>query len=205
VAPAIASLLLVHGSGSGPEVFADWPRHFDGIDVDTVDLHAGLVIARASMRNYAAAVAGRANLLPAPRAVCGWSMGGLAAMMAAEQAGVERLVVLEPSAPAETRGVHDDVALEEGIFDPVAMYGPAPAGVLVRVDSQLARAERQRGISVPALPCPTLVVYGDEFPGERGHAIAERYGADERHLPGLDHVGLVLDQRPPSAISDWLA
>jgi pimeloyl-ACP methyl ester carboxylesterase len=201
----VASLLLVHGAGSGPEIFAGWRRHFADVDVDAVDLHAGLVVARASMRNYAAAVVGRANLLPAPRAICGWSMGGLAAMMAAELAGAQRLVMLEPSAPAETQGVHDDVELEEETFDPVEIYGPAPDGVLMRPDSKLARAERKRGISVPELPCPALVIYGDEFPGERGRAIAEWYGAKERHLAGLDHVGLVLDERPPVAVSEWLA
>ena len=202
--PQVASLLLVHGAGSGPRVFEGWPGHFPGLDVDAVDLHAGLVVARASMRNYAAAVAGRANLLPAPRAICGWSMGGLAAMMTADLAGAARLVLLEPSAPAEVLGVHDDVAPAEGTFDPVAVYGPGPEGVGTRPESTLARGERRRGISVPELPCPALVVYGDEYPDERGRAIAAQYGAAERHFPGLDHVGLVLDPSVPAAVSDWL-
>jgi pimeloyl-ACP methyl ester carboxylesterase len=204
VPPQIASLLLVHGAGSGPQVFEHWPGHFAGLDVDAVDLQGGLVVARASMRNYAAAVAGRANLLPAPRAVCGWSMGGLAAMMAAEISGAARLVLLEPSAPAEVLGVHDDAAAVEGTFDPIEVYGLLPGGLRTRPESTLARAERKRGISVPELPCPALIVYGDEYPDERGRSIATQYGADERHFPGLDHVGLVLDERVPAAIRDWL-
>jgi hypothetical protein len=48
---------------------------------------------------------------------------------------------------------------------------------------------------VPELPCPALVVYGDEFAEERGHALAARYGAEERAFPGLDHWDLVLDER----------
>ena len=203
--PHVASLLLVHGSGTDPEVFDHWPRHFDGMDVDRVDLQAGLVVARASMRNYAAAVAGRANLLPAPRAICGWSMGGLASMMAAELAGAERLILLEPSAPAETQGVRDEIELEEGTFDPADVYGPLPEDVRTRPDSKLARTERKRGVSVPALPCPTLVVHGDEFPGERGRAIAVHYGTEDCSFPGLDHVGLVLHERVPPAVAEWLA
>ena len=64
-----------------------------------------------------------------------------------------------------------------------------------RPESSLARAERKRGISIPSLPCPALVAYGDEFAEERGHALAAHYGAEELHLPGLDHWGLVLDER----------
>jgi pimeloyl-ACP methyl ester carboxylesterase len=201
---AIASLLLVHGAGSGPQVFERWPGHFPGLDVDAVDLHAGLVVGRASMRNYAAAVAGRANLLPAPRGICGWSMGGLAVMMAAELAGAARLVLLEPSAPAEVLGVHDDVAPAEGTFDPVEVYGLPRDGLATRPESTLARSERKRGISVPDLPCPALVVYGDEHPDERGRAIVRTYGAEELHFSGLDHVGLVFDERVPAAVRDWL-
>lgn len=202
--PAVASLLLVHGAGSTPQVFERWPGYFPGVDVDAVDLHAGLVVARASMRNYAAAVVGRAILLPEPRAICGWSMGGLAVMMAAELAGAARLVLLEPSAPAEVLGVHDDVAPAEGTFDPVEIYGLPRDGLVTRPESTLARAERKRGISVPDLPCPALVVYGNEHPDERGRAIARRYGAEELHFPRFDHVGLVLDERIPAAVRDWL-
>jgi pimeloyl-ACP methyl ester carboxylesterase len=202
--PQVASLLLVHGAGSRPEIFERWPSHFPGLDVDAVDLHAGLVVARASMRNYAAAVSARANLLPGPRAICGWSMGGLAAMMSAELAGAARLVLLEPSAPAEVLGGNHDVAPAEGTFDPVEVYGLRPDGLRTRPESSLARAERKRGISVPELPCPAFVVYGDEYPDERGRAIAACYGAAEQHFPGLDHVGLVLNPSVPAAVSDWL-
>jgi hypothetical protein len=38
-------------------------------------------------------------------------------------------------------------------------------------------------------------VYGDEFPVERGTALAELYGAATLAFPGLDHWGLV---REPS-------
>lgn len=156
------------------------------------------------MSNYRAAVVAAANLLPAPVAICGWSMGGLAAMMAAEAAGATRLVLLEPSAPREVRGAREGVELVERTFDPDEVYGPPPQGVRTRAESALARAERERGVSVPSLPCPTLVVHGDEFPDERGRDLARFYGAGERSFPGLDHWGLVLDPRVPHALRDWL-
>jgi hypothetical protein len=40
-----ASLLLVHGAGSGPWIFHGWVRAFPGIKVATVDLHAGIEVA----------------------------------------------------------------------------------------------------------------------------------------------------------------
>jgi len=173
--------------------------------VQAVDLHAGLDVAHASMTNYAAVLARTAELLPAPRALCGWSLGGLTAMLAAARAGAARLVVLEPSPPAEVQGVDPSVALSEGTFDPEAAYGAFPAGIPSRPESSLARAERKRGVSVPPLPCPTLVIYGDEFREERGGRLAATYHADERYLSGLDHWGLVLDPRGREAVRAYLA
>ena len=69
-----------------------------------------------------------------------------------------------------------------------------------RPESLFARGERKRGVSVPELPCPALVVYGDEFPEERGHALAAYYGAEELAFPGLDHWDLVLDERIRNAL-----
>lgn len=73
-----------------------------------------------------------------------------------------------------------------------------------RPESSRARAERKRGISVPSLPCASLVVYGDDFREERGKAVARVYGSDELDLPGLDHWGLVRDVRVRTMIRDWL-
>ncbi|MGH3005350.1 MAG: hypothetical protein ACRDOS_05515, partial [Gaiellaceae bacterium] len=64
-----------------------------------------------------------------------------------------------------------------------------------------ARDERKRGLSVPSLPCPSLVVYGKDFPDERGARIAGLYGSDQLAFDDLDHWGLVLDQRVPEALA----
>ncbi len=188
----IASVLLVHGAGSGPWVFEGWEAALRGVRVRALDLHDGLDVTRASMRDYAGVVAAAARELRSPRAVVGWSMGGLAAMMAAPVAGIQRLVLLEPSPPSEVAGTGDG-PLEPGVFDPQAVYGPFPDGVRARPESVLARGERLRGISVPELGPDTVVIHGDEFPVERGSALAAHYGARAVHLAGIDHWGLVRD------------
>jgi hypothetical protein len=199
------SVILVHGAGSGPWVFAGWEAAFVGVELEAVDLHAGLNVAEAAMSNYAAVVARAADSLPRPVALCGWSMGGLAAMLAARQAGAERLVVLEPSPPGEVQGFDATVPLEAGTFDPEQAYGPFPPGVPARPESLLARSERKRGVSVPSLPCPTLVVYGDELTNVRGTAVAGVYSTGALHVPGLDHWGLVRDGGVAALVSAWLA
>jgi len=165
------------------------------MDVAAVDLQAGLNLAEASMTNYAAVVARATEWLPRPVAICGWSSGGLAAMMAARQAEADLLVLLEASPPGEVQGFDESVPVEPGTFDPEETYGAFPPGMRARPESSLARAERKRGISVPALPCPAVVVYGDEFAEERGRRLAAYYGAEELAFPGLDHWGLVLDEQ----------
>jgi Alpha/beta hydrolase family len=197
----LRSLLLAHGAGSGPWVFDGWADVFPDVEVEAVDLMAGLNVAEASMSNYAAVIVRAAEWLPRPRALCGWSSGGLAAMMAARQAEADLLILLEASAPGEVQGFDESVALRSGTFDPEETYGAFPPGMRARPESLLARAERKRGVSVPELPCPALVVYGDEFQQERGRALAAYYGAEELALSGLDHWDLVLDERARGYLS----
>jgi pimeloyl-ACP methyl ester carboxylesterase len=201
----IRTLVLAHGAGSGPWVFEGWERVFAGVELDAVDLHAGLNVAEAAMSNYAAVVARAADSLARPTALCGWSMGGLTTMLAARQARAERLVLLEPSPPGEVQGFDPEIPLETGTFDPQDAYGPFPPGTRARTESRLARSERKRGISLPSLPCPSLVVYGEKYAEERGRAVARFYGSDELFLPGLDHWDLVRDVRVAAAVSAWLA
>lgn len=198
------SLLLVHGAGSGPWVFDGWPACFPpALRLATVDLHEGLDPAHATMAQYADAVARAAQGLERPVIVVAWSMGGLAAMMAADSA--DALVLLEASAPAEVQGAHRDVRPAPGVFDPEAEYGAFPDGVRARPESSLARAERKRGISVPELRLPTLVVYGDEYAEERGRRLVARYGAHELALPGKTHWDLVRDPDVIRAIAARIA
>lgn len=198
------SLLLVHGAASGPWVFDGWDAAFPEVHVHALDLHAGLVIAEASMENYAAAVAAATELLPAPAAVVAWSMGGLAAMMAAARVEPAALVLLEASAPAEVQGFDLEVEPRAGTFDGAAECGAFPPAIRARPESSLARAERKRGISVPSLPRRTLVVYGSEFPDERGRALAAAYGAGVVEVPGASHWDLVRGAEARAAAAEFL-
>ena len=131
-------------------------------------------------------------------------MGGLVALLAADRLTPTGIVLVEPSPPAEVQGVHPAVRPSEGTFDPEEVYGRFPPGMASRPESALARDERKLGISVPSLPCRSLVVYGKDFPEERGRRIATLYGSDELSFPELDHWGLVLDPSVPDAVARWL-
>lgn len=199
------SLLLIHGAGSGPWVFERWHDAFPTIQVAAMDLHAGREVANASMSDFADAVVRAAGDLPQPVVLCGWSMGGLVALEAAQHVRPHSLVLLEPSPPAETQGFDPGVELAAGVFDPEDVYAPFPPGMRARRESLLARAERKRGICVPSLGCPVLVVVGDEFRHERGRPIADLYGGDLVDLPDLGHWDLVLDDQVRDAVRRWLA
>src|SRR5919107_4952046 len=116
------NFLLVHGAGSGPWVF-------DGWEGEAIDLQAGLNVGAASMLNYEAAGACDAGLVPRPLCLVGWSMGGLAAMMAARRIDPDTLVLLEPSPPAEVQGLDGSVVSEAGAFHPEGTYGGLPPGI----------------------------------------------------------------------------
>jgi pimeloyl-ACP methyl ester carboxylesterase len=199
-----ASLLLIHGAGSGPWIFQSWAAHFSRLTVEAIDLHGGLEAERASMEDYAQAVIASARRLPQPVALCGWSMGGLVALQAGLTLQPHSLILLEPSPPGEIQGFDPDVELTMGTFEPERAYGPFPVGYPARPESLLARAERKRGIAVPSVSCPTLVVYGRDFADVRGRRVVSLYGAEERCFPDLDHWGLVLDSRVPEAIAEYL-
>ena len=186
-------------------MFDGWQEAFPGLAVAAVDLQDGLDPVRASIQDYAQNVIAAARTLPQPVTLCGWSMGGLVALQAVAAVQPDRLVLLEASAPAEVQGFNPSVELAEGTFDPEAEYGRFPPGVRARPESLLARTERKRGISVPSLPCPSLVVYGLDFPEERGRALAALYGSHELEFPHLGHFELVLDPEVRGEIARLLS
>jgi pimeloyl-ACP methyl ester carboxylesterase len=201
-----ASLLLVHGAGSGPWIYDDWLLSFPDLRLLAVDLQHGLEVRTASMADYADRVAAAAHDLPQPLSLCGWSMGGLVALLAAARLPLHSLILIEPSPPAEIQGfVTMDAHSVNGTFDPEAVYGAFPADVPARPESSRARAERKRGISVPSVPCPLLVIYGDGDREERGRQIARLYRSQGRDFPGLNHWDLIRDGRVREAIQEFLA
>lgn len=100
-------------------------------------------------------------------------MGGLVALMACASLELAGLILSEPSPPAEVQGFDDSHELRQGAFDPEEAYGSFPPGIASRWESQLARDERKRGIPVPSIPCPCLVLWGKEFATDRGKSVAD--------------------------------
>ena len=143
------------------------------------------------MSDYAERVLAEGRRLERPLVVCGWSMGGLVAMMAVPQLNPEALILIEASAPGEVQGFSDHIEPRTGAFDSELAYGAFPPGMRSRPESQYARDERKRGIAVPALSSRTLVIAGRDFPDERGRALAGLYGAQLKEFPTLDHWELV--------------
>lgn len=182
-----ATIVLIHGAGSGPWVFNDWRSHFRHQTVEAVDLQANLNVNDASMADYACSVVTAAQRLPQPVSLCGWSMGGL-----------------EPSPPAQIQGFHPNIDLAAGSFDPEQEYGSFPDGYRARPESSRARTDRKRGISVPRVSCPVLVIYGRAFPVDRGQSVARLYDGVERYFPDLDHWGLVRDPRVPELVAHYV-
>jgi hypothetical protein len=131
-------------------------------------------------------------------------MGGLTVLHVAPVVEPHSVILLEPSPPAEVQGFHPETPLTFGTFDPEEVYGPATPGERRRPESLLARSERKRGISVPSLPCPSLVVYGDTLPSERGPRVAAFYGSEEAYFPGFNHWDLIIEPRVRIAIARFL-
>ena len=201
----LRSLVLVHGAGSGPWVFDGWPTFFPATTTLAVDLHAGLAVEQASMDDYVRVLTAAAAGQPTPLGLLGWSMGGLVVLMAASRLKPACVVVLEPSPPAEIQGFDRRAEPSVGTFDPEAVYGAFPPGIRARPESSLARAERKRGVSVPTLPCPSVVVFGKDFAEERGRQVRALYGSRELSFPELDHWGLVREPRVAESVAHVLA
>jgi hypothetical protein len=75
-----------------------------------------------------------------------------------------------------------------------------------RPESALAMGQRDRGVSVPALPegTRTLVVYGDEFRDDRGPALAGFYGAEQLDTGVATHWDLVRDPALRRRVLGWI-
>jgi pimeloyl-ACP methyl ester carboxylesterase len=187
------SVVLVHGAGSGPWVFDGWDDAFPQSQLVAVDLQDGVDVSRASHRDYEDVLVAAVRDLTRPLVACGWSLGGLVVMTAAERLRPDAIVLLESSPPAEVQGYDGHAPLRDGVFDPEETYGGFPSGMRARTESMLARAERKRGIAVPSLPAPTIVVAGSEFPDDRGAEIAAFYGAQLLSFPEHSHWQLVRD------------
>lgn len=212
-------VVLVHGAANSAAVWRFWqPALADrGWSSWAVDLRghgrsAPADLAEVGMADYAADVLEIARTLGTSPVAIGWSMGGLAALLAAARGGVTAWVGLGPSRPARERD--PAFAVGSGTFG-AEEYGivsadPADQPTMPDLDleerrialaslgreSRRARDERRAGIVVAGLSCPALVVAGgcdaimppsayDDFPLPADLTVAD----------GASHWGLVLSRR----------
>lgn len=227
-----APVVLVHGAANSSMVWVLWQRELAqrGFASYAVDLrgHGGssaIDLSRVSMHDYAADVVSVIDQLAAPPVLAGWSMGGLVAMMVAEQGVADACIAFAPSKPAIV--TNTGAPLRAGEFD-ATEYGvtsddPAEQPAMPDLDreerlialaslcreSRFARDERAAGIVVRDVACPLLIVTGTadrQWP---------RSQYDELHVPaehiaieGASHWGLVLSQRgvaqAASSVVRWL-
>jgi pimeloyl-ACP methyl ester carboxylesterase len=116
-------IVLVHGAANSASVWRFWQAELAarGWSSWALDLRghggsAAVDLGRTTMADYADDVVRLAADLARPPVVMGWSMGGLAALLAADRVGAAAFVGLAPSPPARTRD--GAVPLREGTFGP---------------------------------------------------------------------------------------
>ena len=224
-------IILVHGAANSSIVWRFWQQALAclGWSSYAIDLrgHGKSLgsVDGATMRDYTDDVLDVANKLREIPVIMGWSMGGLVAMMVASRGTARACVGLAPSIPAVKRKVRFEV--RHGVFGPeeygivsqdandqptmpdlnlkerqIALKSASP-------ESRTARDERKAGIVLKSLPCPLLIVTGDEDQSWPKSAYEKMHlSAEYLDSPGSSHWGLVLNRRSlPSlstSVSDWL-
>jgi len=226
-----APIVLVHGAANSAGVWRFWQAALAerGWSSWALDLRGHGAspgdLSRASMTDYADDVTTLTRELPRPPVLVGWSMGGLAALMAAAQGGVAAWIGLAPSPPAPRRD--PAVPLREGTFgaeeygivdlDPDAQPSMPDLDADERRialaslgrESRRARDERKAGVVLMPPPCPALVVASTadaSFPPAGYDSLC--VPAAIRIVEGASHWGLVLNRRMlvtlVPMVVDWL-
>ena len=225
-------IVFVHGAANSAGVWElwqlavvarGWPSY--AIDLRGHGASDGPDLATTSMADYADDVATAVGQLRAAPVLVGWSMGGLAALIAAARGVATAWVGLGPSPPALARDAA--TPLRRGTFGPeeygitnrdVADQPTMPdldehertiALATLGLESRYARDDRKAGIVVPRPPCPTLIVAGTAdhtFPPATYTNMP--FAADVIEADGTSHWGLVLNRRALArivpAVLAWL-
>lgn len=226
-------IVLVHGAANSAIVWSYWQPALAerGWSSHAIDLRGHgrsepVDLSSTAMADYAGDVARAARTLRAAPVVIGWSMGGLAGLMAAAACGARAWIGLAPSMPAPAR--RPSAVLRRGVFGPEE-YGitgrdaadqPAMpdldrdervvALASLGLESRLARDERSAGVvvDVPARPLLILTGTADTFwPTKRYDTL--HVHADRVEIDGASHWGLVLNRRVVPVmvehVTTWLA
>jgi pimeloyl-ACP methyl ester carboxylesterase len=212
-------IVLVHGAANSAGVWRFWQADLASrgwsswaLDLRGHGASASTDLAKTSMSDYADDVTALMRELARPAVLIGWSMGGLAAMMAAARNPTVAYVGLAPSPPVRRRD--DSIPLRAATFDAaeydVTSADPEDQPTMLDLDleerrialaslgleSRLARDDRKAGIVLTTLPCPALVVAstGDATFPPRAYADLS-VPADHVVVESVSHWGLVLNRR----------
>ncbi len=224
--------MFVHGAANSARIWELWQREVAarGWPSHAVDLRGhgaspAADLGATSMADYADDVTMVARHFGPPPVLVGWSMGGLAALMAAARGGVDAWIGLGPSPPARARdpalplragrfGPEEYGITSRDVADQPTMPDLDEAERMVALaslgeESRYARDDRKAGIVVPSLACPALVVVGtvdQTFPPATYRDFP--FAADVIVAEGASHWGLVLNRRVLSrivpAVLSWL-
>jgi pimeloyl-ACP methyl ester carboxylesterase len=170
------AIVLIHGAANSARVWTFWQQELArrGWPAYALDLRGHgastpLDLSRTTMTDYADDVSALVGQLAANPVVMGWSMGGLAALIAAARGGALAYVGLAPSPPARAR--HTSPTLRSGVFgaeeygivsgDPgdqpampdLDLEERAIALASLGPESRHARDDRRAGIVIADLPC----------------------------------------------------
>jgi thioesterase domain-containing protein len=223
-----ATVVCVHGAGGGGWEWAIWARVFAvrGFAVIAPDLKPSVAgIEKTSFADYRDQVLEWCRGAGEGAVLAGASLGGLLALAAAHAARPAALILVNPLPPSGVlaRPVHErwpplvpwarsrSLASTQRAMPDADDAARLFAHRRWRDESGAVLNEARDGIAVDPPRCPTLLFASEgdaDIPAAAGRALAVRFSADFRSIPGASHVGPLLG-RTAAAIaaeaSDWLA
>ncbi|HEX5124046.1 MAG TPA: alpha/beta fold hydrolase [Rhodanobacteraceae bacterium] len=223
-----ATVVCVHGAGGGGWEWAIWARVFAqrGFAVIAPDLKPSIAgIEKTSFADYRDQViewclgAGQGAVL------MGASLGGLLALSVAHALRPSALILVNPLPPGGVlaRPLHEPwpaivpwARTRSLVSTQRAMPDADDAARLFalrrwRDESGAVLNEARDGIAVDAPRCPTLFLASEDdadMPPAAVRALAVRYSADFRSIPGASHVGPLLGRAAAAVAAEaaaWLA
>ncbi len=224
--PRIGHALLLHGAGGGGWEWNVWRGVFaaSGIEAPAPDLQPGAHgLAATTLQDYQRQVRAALAALPRPRAIVGASLGGLLAMLCADDADALVLVnPLPPSPWARRLPVRDwpdvvpwrrDARLAStrrsmpDADDATALH----AFTRWRDESGVVLRAAHAGVEACRPACPVLCMASrgdDDVPPELVRELASAWRADYLQVDSPSHVGPLLGRRAAGfagQAADWLS
>lgn len=202
--------LLVHGAGGGAWEWNRWCEVFraQGIGTDALELQpAPAGLAATTLHDYFVQVRAALHALPRPRMLVGASLGGLLALLAADDADALVLVNPLPPAPWHARlpaRAWPDVVRWQGdarlASTRRAMPDADDASALFafrhwRDESGAVLREAHEGVVANRPGCPTLLIASaqdEDVPPAAIAAMADAWGVSRLQTLSASHVGPLL-------------